>query len=274
MGEIILGPSLGFSREMPPLTKINGKEEGKEENGNKEKKSSKKTYLSAGLSPYIFVNNPFSGLSSKERYVPPHPDDIAQKKSSTKPIEITKDYSIARLPLGFYVSAGIFFTRLLGIKNTLSFFPRVENGIGDYNGGNPLKEGEYHFPPINRQKYSSGEDAFTFISVRNVLVNDLSLVFSPQIGDVWINLEIGYNLTGIEYQYGWDRYAKIEFGSSEYHAHHGLHLGIHLISNFEDREETKGDKRFGIPVGGLSYSISPDSVQTFMVDIFGFEAVF
>ena len=271
---VILGPSLGFNKEMPPFTKINGEEEGKGENGNKGKKSGKKTYLSVGLSPYIFIDNPFSGLSSKERYVPPHPDDIAQKKSSTKPIEITKDYSIDRFPVGFYVSAGIFFTRLLGIKNTLSIFPVYINGLNDYDGGNPLKEGEYQFPPINRQKYSSGEDAFTFISVGNLLVNDLSLVFSPQIGRVWINLEIGYNLTGIEYLYGWDRYAKIEFSSSEYHAHHGLHLGIHLISNFEDRVETKGDNRFGIPVGGLSYSISPDSVQTFMVDIFGFEAVF
>ena len=268
MGEIFVDPCSHF--HFKNLALASSTTENIDEN---ESERGVDLYFGIGYIPYFYIDNPFNGLSNNERYVPPHPND---KNSSTKPVKITNNYSMGRGFIGgLYADAGLSFTPLMGIKNRFSFlpaFPYLHDGFGK----NPVQEGPYQYPPINRQQYSSGENAFTFISVGHIFTNDLSFVVSPKINDgpwIWqIDLEIGYNLTGIEHLYGWDRHAKIEFNSSTYHLHHGLHIGAHFT--LYDSYRAGDDVQWRFHFLGASYSLSTTSIQTVALDLLGFEIKF
>lgn len=197
--------------------------------------------VGAGVLVFDAVLFPFSGLSSKDLYVPPHPDDVSKKGSKTEPIRLRDNYHVSNtFPFGFFLEGGIFLTHRLRLKDkfTVSFNPGML-GIGteaEYRRSNIYGEGNYEYPPFNRQQYASGEKAYTFVSIGNIISNfldlELYLAGHPQSKKeerAFLPLQMGIGFIALEHIYGWDRYGNIEFESKEYDYYPGLHVGTGVL---------------------------------------------
>ena len=169
-----------------------------------------------------FYLRPFSGLDSDERYVPPHPDDVEQHGSTTSPVEIRDNYPV--FSPSFYLDLRAKFHKQVRIKNRFSIapFPVMAKSWG-YEGDNIDSEGKYTIPPLNRTRYASGENAFTYISIGKIFTNDLTMrVWPMDSRSKYGGVDVGLSLIAIEHIYGWDRYASTEIESRRYHVYPGL----------------------------------------------------
>lgn len=163
--------------------------------------------ISLGLGG-IFYNS----LSDEFRNVPPHPDDIG---AATAPIEtIDGNYFKGNVGFDFIVD----FWQYLYLRYRLSSSGGSEYVGWEYKSWENLEEGGYQYPPAHRQRYSSGENAFTFIgsswggSPSHLLTLGIPLARSTSGS---FNIEAGFTVRGDALVRGWDRYAKIEFLNTE-----------------------------------------------------------
>jgi hypothetical protein len=103
------------------------------------------------------------------------------------------------------------------IKDRFSF------SVLDYGG----------YPPRVRKQYASGQNAFTYLVpkylVSNILIANFCIpwiVESNGRSRYEAGFEVGYDLSGVGYEYGWDRYAKREKGGMRRAVGHGIQAGI------------------------------------------------
>jgi hypothetical protein len=171
-----------------------------------------------GWIPYAYIMSPFSGLSTRDRSVPAHPDDIA-KGDIAEPISLKDNYSIAYTFKNFYFEGGYKIKPNLSLKNRLSVYTSASQ-----TRWNPTDEGDYEIPPVNRQPYR--ENAYTFVSVGKTISNDLTLGLGSKAKGVRPAIDFGFSLIAIEHIYGWDRFGKIEIMAKEYDLYPGLHVGV------------------------------------------------
>lgn len=213
---------------------------------------------------FAFFMNPFGGLSAKEdRYVPPHPDDAAQKGSFTNPIKLKNDYTVFS-PV-FYLDSRFRLARNLQFRERFSIAPFPETG--ELMGENARSEGSYVYPPINRQQYASGEKVFTYVSVGKIFSDELALRVWTMDGwnrEVDGGVDVGLSLTAVEYIYGWDRYAKTQISDTKYHFYPGLTASFNMsflykggkiawVSKFIDVQASIGFTG-GAPIASISFS--------------------
>ncbi|MCX5725597.1 MAG: hypothetical protein NT030_00170 [Candidatus Saganbacteria bacterium] len=186
------------------------------------KEYNKNFSIGFGWIPYAYIMSPFSGLSTRDRSVPAHPDDIA-KGDIAEPISLKDNYSIAYTFKNFYIEGGYKIKPNLSLKNRLSVY-MSGSAQTRFNGGNPTEEGDYEIPPVNRQPY--GENAYTFVSVGKTISNDLTLELGSKAKGVRPAIDFGFSLIAIEHIYGWDRFGKIKIMAKEYDLYPGLHVGV------------------------------------------------
>lgn len=180
------------------------------------------------------IFNAYAGMSDADRQVPPHPDDVA-KGAATSPISIKEKNQFLFYPLG--LNLGFSLLPWLRLKNTFSA------AIQRY------KFGDYQYPPENRQRYSSGDNAYTFMDIGNIFSD--SLVIEPKLEwsflknvDFWL----GGSVTAIERFYGWDRYGSTELLSSKYKLYPGVVIGLGI--------RDPGTAEHNFEVGGLRATLN------------------
>ena len=171
----------------------------------------------------------YNSLNQSERYVPPHPDDTNAKTEAINP----PDESFFAFQMGFDVNVDFWQYLSLRYKaawvNTGTYGHEIRPG--DY-GCRPVPgDGEVCYgggPAPNRQKYASGQDAYTFLATnadkKSIFPakQSLTIGFSPffkllnpngiQPGesDHDIKIEAGAVMANFTVARGWDRYASIQ----------------------------------------------------------------
>lgn len=159
----------------------------------------------------------YGNLSHKNRYIPPHKDDLA-KYDHVETEPFSKDEGNAdQFALFPSVEMGYKFLPYLAIKNRFSF--------SIFNDGG--------YPPRVRKQYATGQNAFTYLVPKFLISNTLIMNLCPLgiVGSTGrhrygVGIEVGYDLSVVGYEYGWDRYARREKGGVRRAVGHGIQVGI------------------------------------------------
>jgi hypothetical protein len=165
----------------------------------------------------------YDSLPDSIRHVPPHPDDVG---SQTEPIDAG---SGGYFDLGLKVGLLVDFWQYVFLRYQMGFvYERSDNEVGSSS---------YGYPPLHRQQYASGENAFTFISLTRgpmslrthnlslgtYLFRNRTIAFDRNFSHqqempAWerrdhefsITLEGGFSTHQFSIIRGWDRYAHTE----------------------------------------------------------------
>lgn len=175
--------------------------------------------------------------------VPPHPDDPNGK---TEPINMEnfpayshRDHETINF-IDFSLSATIDFWQYAFVKYRLSI------GVPPMGKGEEqLEEGSYvgERPPHFRQRYSSGENAFTFVSfpgdyeiTQDFLIGTFPFFKEWDSGsrNLWF-IEAGISNKQIPLIKGWDRYAAVEIKERGFASIWGPAFGFGLIVPLDTR---------------------------------------
>ncbi|MFA4843744.1 MAG: hypothetical protein WC632_02185 [Candidatus Margulisiibacteriota bacterium] len=179
-------------------------------------------------------------------HVPPHQDD---KGAVTNPIEVGSKNN-GMLKFGFELTLDFWQIVFLNYQLALA-----EDNLGDYE--EDVKAGPYNYyggyPPKNRQRYASGENAYTFISTTsnknttkahyltlgfypfsNSLIKLKRPNFSPDLGgwrdesgDSHLSIDAGIAIKQVHVVRGWDRYAAVEIMEDKNVTIFGGTVGLH-----------------------------------------------
>ena len=161
-------------------------------------------FIAGGAGGFLSAANVFHGLSTKTLHIPPHPDDYAKyDQVSTAPFSKKDGVDVGVGSVFFDI--GYKYSSYFGLKNRFSLF---------------FFESLAGYPPLIRKRYESEQNAFTYLvpafAISNTVLADLSNTYysNEKVGFPWfaIGLEVGLSVTLIGYEYGWDRYAKRQWG--------------------------------------------------------------
>lgn len=214
------------------------------------------------------------------RHVPPHPDD---QGTVTKPIT-PKGKNSALVKFGFELTLDFWQKVFLNyqfapLENepVPSSIEKVKPGSYNYYGG---------YPPINRQRYASGENAYTFIIApfdRSNKAHYITLGFyAPLSGSIkfdpsytskaWkassedshLSIDAGLAVKQFHVIRGWDRYAAVEIMDNKNVTVLGGTIGLHYSQGFNN---LSGSTQLGLKFGlrgsyfpGGSFSVIAESM--------------
>jgi len=162
----------------------------------------------AGLGGGVFD---YEGADEELLTVPPHPEDVS---ATTSPITHNTIES--------FIQFQLFGDMLLDFWQLVYFRYRYQFGLQStpdaelrHNTSEYLSGG-YRNPPTHRQRYDSGENAYTFIALdRNSSNHQVTIGFYPyrratSSGLRELGLEIGWAMEMYSISRGWDRHGQIE----------------------------------------------------------------
>jgi|GEM_PF-4398992 len=207
------------------------------------------------INPYLNIGTGAFGynlVNQEIRHVPPHPEDVG---ASTEPIDTTPG---GFFNLDFQLGVVLDFWQRVFVKYKFSVPGASMRGAmedlkeGSYGGGgcshdpygNVIEEScqSGGYPPEHRQKYESGEDAYTFVRLggHESSSHFLTVGFYPYHvendsdgdGDYTegnLSLEGGIAIDKFTVVRGWDRYASVEIKDEKDLTAFGLTGGIHML---------------------------------------------
>jgi len=193
----------------------------------------------------------FNLIDEDIRHVPPHPEDAG---ATTAPVETTPGgFTNLDFQLGVTMDfwQHVFLKYKFTVPGVSMRFPTEDLKEGPYGsscaydlGGNVIQEscGGGGYPPEHRQKYESGENAYTFVSLGGYESQShfLTVGFYPyhdetrEEGDPDyvegnLSLEVGLAIDKFTVIRGWDRYAAVEILDEKEFTAVGITGGIHLL---------------------------------------------
>jgi hypothetical protein len=210
------------------------------------------------VSPYLNVGTGAFGYNLIDegiRHVPPHPEDAG---ASTEPIDTS---SGGFVNIAFQLGVILDFWQRVFVKYKFSvpganvrfpmedveegpYAPSCYNSYGEYGLREVCTGGGY--PPEHRQRYESGENAYTFLSMggHESQSHFLTVGFypyhvenrkegDPDYAEGNLSLEAGIAIDKFTVVRGWDRYASVEILDEKEFTAVGITGGISylMVSN-------------------------------------------